>query len=340
MAGTARTDDFMLGAATVMIGPMADLMDLMPEKHSIGMVKNFKIAGDPQYTSLTQGVKSTLVASVLTSNIVTASMEVYEYTIANLNYALGLNGHAADPTSFVATTAAAAATTVQFEDVSHFNDNDWVDIVKPDGSIFTTKLSAKNVGNKTFTVTPAVPTGGLEPAGGTASASTKGRITLHRSSGTVSAAGTGTPASPDADLALGTGEGEKFGAGMWVAIQTGQDDKVTIRQVASVSTDTLTFDQGIKEIVPVGAKVERVFYADVGSKDDQPFFGAKIVGTLANNKEVVILIPKIRISKGFDVTFGSSDFGNMPFEFQIYDQIASDPMYTKLNGLPARVFSK
>ena len=45
MAGEAKTDSFMLGAATVMIGAMADLYDLNPTDHSIGLVKNFSTLG-------------------------------------------------------------------------------------------------------------------------------------------------------------------------------------------------------------------------------------------------------------------------------------------------------
>lgn len=94
MAGLAKTDNFMLSTATVMIGAQADLVDLNPTEHSIGLVKNFTLVSEPAYTELMQGVKGTIVHSTLTSNPVKATMESYEYTAKNLAYALGLDGGA------------------------------------------------------------------------------------------------------------------------------------------------------------------------------------------------------------------------------------------------------
>lgn len=92
MAGEAKTNQFMLGTATVMIGPQADVFDLRSANHAIGLVKNFSITAEPQFTELRQGVQNSLVSAVLTQNTVRASMEVYEYTARNLGYALNLNG--------------------------------------------------------------------------------------------------------------------------------------------------------------------------------------------------------------------------------------------------------
>jgi hypothetical protein len=92
-AGSAKTEKFNLGAATVMIGPKDQVLDLVPEKHSIGLVKNFTFSSNDQYIDLTQGVRNTVVYSVKTGSEVTASMEAYEYTSKNLAYALGLEGY-------------------------------------------------------------------------------------------------------------------------------------------------------------------------------------------------------------------------------------------------------
>ena len=335
MSGEAKTSAFMLGNATVMIGPQAQLYDLQPSIHSIGLVKQFKIMAEPSYTRLTQGVKGTTVMSVLTSNVVRASMEVYESSIANLAYGLGLDGYTTDPTSYVAAVAAAAATSITMKDATNFSNGDTVSIVKPDGTAFKTVLSAK-AGN-TFTVTPVVPVGGLNPPGGVNSLNSIGKITMFRSANTVATLGTGTPASPSVTLVLA--DAADFKANDWISIQIGTDDKVLIRQIASKATNTLTLTRGIDQAIPVGATVTRVFYASIGSKVDQPFFGAKVIGTLADNSEIVILIPKLRISKGFDVGFSSSDFANLPFEFDIYDLVASDPFYTEFGGDQARLFS-
>lgn len=92
-AGSAKSESFNLGAATVMIGPKEDVLDFTPEKNSIGLVKNFSFSSNDQYIDLTQGVRNTVVYSVKTGSEITASMEVYEYTPRNLAYALGLEGY-------------------------------------------------------------------------------------------------------------------------------------------------------------------------------------------------------------------------------------------------------
>lgn len=110
MAGEARTSDFLLTTATVMIGPRASVMELTPEKHSIGLVKNVQVTTEPQFVSLTQGVEAIEVASVNVANPARISSEVYEYTARNMAYGAGIDagGEDYDPI----TTQAALATPI------------------------------------------------------------------------------------------------------------------------------------------------------------------------------------------------------------------------------------
>lgn len=117
MPGLAKTDKFLLSTATVMIGAMTDLHNLNPAAHSIGLVKNFQLSMEPEYTELTQGLTNAVVMSVRTSEPVRASMEVYEYTLRNITYAAGLDasGTAYDTISGLALSTAsisAAATAI------------------------------------------------------------------------------------------------------------------------------------------------------------------------------------------------------------------------------------
>jgi hypothetical protein len=91
MAGNAKTKNFLLSTATVMIGAPGDLHKLNPAEHSIGLVKNFQMTADPTYVELTQGIKNSVVMSVKNADGVKCSMEVYEYTLRNLGYAAGLD---------------------------------------------------------------------------------------------------------------------------------------------------------------------------------------------------------------------------------------------------------
>lgn len=159
MAGEAKTNSFMLGSATVMIGPQADLFTLAPSTHSIGLVKNFTSSSEPQYTDLTQGVKNTIVASVMTSNRVRAQMEVYEYTAKNIAYALGLNGSSLTPIAASTTTSAAVtanATTVTVSTAAGLAANDWVMIQEgTDDKVFYRRIVS--IATNTLTLNAAIP---------------------------------------------------------------------------------------------------------------------------------------------------------------------------------------
>lgn len=255
MAGLAKTNNFMLGTATVMLGPLADLADLNPADHSIGLVKNFTITSDPAYTELTQGVKNTIVHSILTSNPVRCTMEAYEYTAKNLAYALGLAG------DFTAVT---------------------------EQSTLASAITAGSPAPTTFTVA--------------------------------------------------SGDGADFDAGDYVMIQSNALDDFVIRKIASISTDTITVTKTFEKTIPSGSKVLKVQSLGIGSKTEQDYYAAKVTGKLVDETPVAILIPKVRIVRGFNLSFASDDYANMPLEFTVYDQVTTDPFYTEFGGDAARLF--
>jgi hypothetical protein len=96
MSGEARSSEFLLSTATVMIGPRDKVMELTPELHSLGLAKNVQVTTEPQFVSLTQGVEAIEVASVNVSNPARISCEVYEYTARNLAYGAGIDASGAD----------------------------------------------------------------------------------------------------------------------------------------------------------------------------------------------------------------------------------------------------
>lgn len=247
MAGEAKTEQFMLGTATVMVGPMADLFELNPKEHSIGLVKNFTMTSEPGYTDLTQGVKNTTVYSIMTSNPVRATMEVYEHTMRNLAYALGLNGGSFNQAAAVKTTTNA-------------------------------DIAADPAG---VSVIPVLATTGFE-------------------------------------------------VGAWLSLTAkGAPDNVFVGQV--VSTDatakTITVQQKITAAVPTGSTVQSLEIVGVGSKENQPYLAAKVVGELANGDTVALLIPKMRVTAGFTLAFRTDNFGNLPYTMTLYDLVNSDQFY-------------
>jgi len=245
MAGLSRTNDFMLGTATVMLGAEADLFDLGPE-NSIGLVKNFTLTTDPSYTELSQGVKNTLVHSILTQNTVRASMEAYEYTGQNIAYALGLGG---------------------------------------------------TFDKKVITSTVATPV-----------------------------------ADNDTSFDVAAGDGADFAVDDYVMIHVDTLDNFVIRKITAIATDELTVNAPFDGVIPAGVKVSLINKIGGGSKEDQPYYSAKIAGKLANGEPVVILIPKVRIVQGFNFAFTSDDYANMPFEFTVYDPVNTDTHYSYFGG--------
>lgn len=252
MAGSAITNDFLLGTATVMVGAQDDIFNLNPAAHSIGLVKNFTITADPQYTELTQGVKNTIVDSALTQNPVRCKMETYEATAKNIMYGLGLDGSTLTSTGLKYTPAAniaAAATTLTIATDVHttFLSGDWIAIKEGDDKVHIAKLSTNSAysdPNTTLTFTGyAVPSG-------------------------------------------------------------------------------VTF-------TAASTKVFKVALFAAGSKLDQPYLSAKIVGVLSNNDIVTLLVPKLRVVNGFSLAFTTDQYGNLPFEFTPYELVSSDTHYAK-----------
>lgn len=163
MAGEAKSEVFMLGTATVMIGPMAEVFDLNPTDHSIGLVKNVTMTSEPTYTDLTQGVKNSIVYSVMTANTVRASMEVYEYTSKNLAYSLGIEAGKASPVEIATVTSAVvapAATKVTVASATGITVGSWIVIgdgddvvVRQVTAISTNELTVRAISKQILTGT-------------------------------------------------------------------------------------------------------------------------------------------------------------------------------------------
>ena len=259
MAGEARSIDFLVGTATIMLGLPADLRDFRPETHSIGLVKNVKLMAEATYIELTQGLRNSVVHSVKTGEPVRASAEVYEFNASNWSYALGFSG-------------------------------------------YNVGIPALNAGSATITTVEAlVPSDGI----------------------LAPASSTGYD-----DFTLSTVI--NFAVGDYVLIQVGYNDVVVPRRITTIAGSVITVDAPIKNVAfPAGVTVNKCLVVPVGRKSEQPFLAAKIVGNMADGREIAIEIPKLRITKGFDVTFQTSDYANMPFEFTVYDQIPADSQYAR-----------
>ena len=257
MAGEAKSAAFMLGTATVMLGPPEDVFDLTPDEHSIGLVKNFKMAPEIESLPLTQGVRNTKVYEVMTGFPISATFDVFEYTARNIAYSIASEG-------------------------------------------FKTEFDTK-------------PTGCMLSAGLVAGATT-------------------------CDIISSTDISAAFTTGTWIVIQelVGGRDLVAVARLTSNGTYatnkvTLKFTN---HPIPMGmafstnARVRAMSAIGLGASYEMPNLGMKVVGILPERNEPITLICfKVRVVKGFNLSFVTSDYGSMPFEVSLFEQVPSDPHY-------------
>lgn len=259
MAAAAKTNQFMIGEATIMVGAMDKVFDLMPDKHGLGLTKNLAVRVETGSVDLTQGIAQVPVFSIQNQFNPSMACEVYEYTARNLAYGLGLDATGA----------------------------------------------------------------GYDPS----VAGSAGPFTL-----TTPGAAAGT------SVELTTGQGATFAVGDWVVLQQ-SEDYVFAAQVTAKTTDTLTIDRAIPADVTFGVATTTVFRArNIPAVAGQnTFLSVKAVVIMPKDKRPVpLLFPKVRITRGFDLSTGASDYSNLPFEFQPYPLTPEDALYSSF--APGEVF--
>ena len=368
-AGSAKTESFNLGAATVMIGPKEDVLDLTPEKHSIGLVKNFSFTSNDQYIDLTQGVRNSVVYSVKTGTEVSASMEVYEYTSKNLAYALGLEGYelieGADLSLREAVSGGMATTEILVNAAEGSSASDIVegDFITLQGNKSSNEdlVFIGKVASATFTAGTAPQIATTATVGDLMKALEASRgskiLTIEKGHMKVLAGSNETVTCSDKFRSVfgitEAGTGPLVGTvevsynDKLTDIGFAANDEITIsidgeevaetviktKPIADTSAYyTITFDRVIPEGFNfiIGDRVHKSNLIPVGSAEAQPTLGAKIVGILPEKKQpVTIIIPKLRVTNGFSLGFQTDSYGNMPFEFTPFEQTPSDPLYAE-----------
>lgn len=68
---------------------------------------------------------------------------------------------------------------------------------------------------------------------------------------------------------------------------------------------------------PVGTRVWVIPAVAVAHTEQDDVFCVKIVGTLSNyDRPVAFVAPKVKVSRGFNLSFNETDYGGMPFELK------------------------
>lgn len=138
-------------------------------------------------------------------------------------------------------------------------------------------------------------------------------------------------------------------SGSTVLIQkAGQSDFVFPVRTLGATTGAGPYSVTLDDAIPTGTSfaigdtVWVVNELNVGSQEDSDFFGMKIVGTLSNDDvPVVVVFPKVKIIRGFNLSFSETDYSNMPFEISPFFLAASEiPSGSRLTEIGTRVTGK
>lgn len=121
----------------------------------------------------------------------------------------------------------------------------------------------------------------------------------------------------------------------------------TAATVDAVPNYTVTTEP-LPAAVGLGWTVWVVNEIEAGSFEQDDFFCAKIVGTLsANNEPIVIVIPKLKITRGFNLSFSETDYSNLPFELspivmtkaEEAAKVTSNPRYAGFARMLAKAYA-
>lgn len=96
---------------------------------------------------------------------------------------------------------------------------------------------------------------------------------------------------------------------------------VRVTAATTVATGDYTITAAIPAGMsfPIGTKVWVVNEIPVASTAEQDFFKVKVVGTLSNNERpVTLILPKVKVRRGFQIQFDEGNYTSMPFEFSPY----------------------
>ena len=157
----------------------------------------------------------------------------------------------------------------------------------------------------------------------------RGRLTANVASGATTISVESFPLPGDANSGISAIGNVPNGSTILIQKADQPDFVFPVRTTAAASGSgpyslTVSIPTGVS--FSTGDIVWVVNELDVGSTVSQgDFFCMKIAGTLsAYNVPLVIVFPKVKITKGFNLNFSETDYSNLPFEISPYFLAASE----------------
>lgn len=152
----------------------------------------------------------------------------------------------------------------------------------------------------------------------------RGRLTANAATGATTLSVESFPVPGDPNSAITAIA--NIPSGSTVVIQkANQPDAVFPARVTAATSGSAPYQVTISPL-PTGVTFSTgdivwvVNEMDIGSTITQgDFFSMKIAGTLSNyNVPLVVIFPKVKITKGFNLNFSETDYSNLPFEISPY----------------------
>lgn len=132
------------------------------------------------------------------------------------------------------------------------------------------------------------------------------------------------PIPGDASSAITAAGDIPNGATILIQVAGAGNDYVLPVRVTAVTTAasqdyTVTAAIPVGMTFPQGSRVWVVNEVGVGSIAEQDFFKVKVTGTLSNNERpVTLVLPKVKVTKGFQIQFDEGNYTSMPFSIDPY----------------------
>lgn len=147
----------------------------------------------------------------------------------------------------------------------------------------------------------------------------RGSLTLAVASGGTSLSINSNPVPGDPTSLIDATSDLPIGATLLLQ-KAGEPDNVYPCKLTAATTGTGPYVATIAALpagisFAVGDIVWVVNEINAGSTEQDQYFCVKIVGKFsANDEPIVVVMPKVKVAKGFNLSFSETDYSNLPFE--------------------------
>lgn len=98
-------------------------------------------------------------------------------------------------------------------------------------------------------------------------------------------------------------------------------------QVKTITTNTLGLDRPLVSPVVMGDKLHKSTLIYTSELNGTKYYSAKIISEDSEGRPMTFIVPKLMISSGLNVNFGSGDYSNMAFSAMPMACIPTDASY-------------